>query len=76
MGQTMKKHATAMMLILGGLVLGLAQPALAQQADHVFHISVDGLRPDAITNLGALAVPNFYRMRTQGEPTRGGRWRN
>ena len=52
--------------VVGGLALGLAQPALAQPADYVFHISIDGLRPDAITNLGAAAVPNFYRMRTQG----------
>jgi len=62
----MKKYAIAMMLVFGGLVPGLAQPALAEQADYVFHISIDGLRPDAITNLGAAAVPNFYRMRTQG----------
>jgi hypothetical protein len=52
--------------LVTGLWLAAAPAAWGGNIDYVFHISVDGLRPDAITNLGALNVPNFYRMRTQG----------
>lgn len=40
--------------------------AQATNVRYVVHVSVDGLRPDVIINLGALELPNFYRMRTQG----------
>ncbi len=40
--------------------------ASAKLINHVIHISVDALRPDAITNLGPTKLPNFYRMRTEG----------
>lgn len=58
-------------LLLGGLegkvsMLGIALQPPARRAAYVIHISVDGLRPDAITALGDTNLPNFYRMRSQG----------
>lgn len=38
-------------------------------ANHLIHISVDGLRSDAITTLGAATLPNFYHLRLRGAYT-------
>ncbi len=36
------------------------------QVQYVIVISIDGLRPDAITTLGSEQVPNLYRFRNEG----------
>jgi len=48
-----------------GCVLCLSSGS-AQTVAHVFHISVDGLRPDAVTALGPSNLPHFYRLRAKG----------
>lgn len=53
----------ALLLLLG--VLG-GSVTEARLINHVIHVSVDGLRPDAVTLLGPTNVPNFYRLRTEG----------
>ena len=41
----------------------------ARQARHVIHISVDGLRSDAVTRATSKLVPNLYRFRMEGAYT-------
>lgn len=48
-------------------VLGIhPSDAFPQDADHIIHISVDGLRPDAVTALGPALCPNFHRLMVEG----------
>jgi hypothetical protein len=48
------------------VVAATASAVSAAAPEYVFHVSVDGLRPDAITTLGPASAPNFYKFRTQG----------
>jgi len=48
---------------------GRTAAANAAQFEHVIHVSVDGLRPDAIVALGPRRLPHFYRLRVEGAYT-------
>ena len=57
-------------LIVAALLTAVSvQPAAAAEPRYVIHISVDGLRSDAITTLGPAVLPNFYRLRREGAVT-------
>ena len=57
--------------LLGFIVtaFGLGCATAAAQIDHVLHISVDGLRGDAIAALGPARLPNMTRLRNEGMAT-------
>ena len=44
-------------------------PELPGPILHVLHVSVDGLRPDAIDALGPDRAPSFFRLRAEGATT-------
>ena len=48
------------------LAAGLTGKAVGAGVEHIIHISVDGLRSDAVTTLGRELAPNFYRLRDEG----------
>lgn len=62
-GRTLHRVRILAVLAISSL---LCTAASAKLVNYVIHISVDGLRPDAITNLGPANLPNFYRLRTEG----------
>ncbi|TSC76038.1 MAG: type I phosphodiesterase/nucleotide pyrophosphatase [Parcubacteria group bacterium Gr01-1014_31] len=47
----------------------MAATAVASPSAYVIYVSVDGLRPDAVTNLGPAGAPNFYRLINEGATT-------
>ncbi len=53
-------------LVISMLTLLLPAAASGNQVKYVIHVSVDGLRSDAITILGHKQAPNFYRLRAEG----------
>ncbi len=58
--------------VLSAVVLWGVGPVCAAQGQdrvYVILISVDGLRPDALTTLGEKDAPNFYRMMKEGAYT-------
>ena len=59
---------TLFFVLVAGCVSPPVQPPpeLPGPVKHVILISVDGLRSDAITNLGRQSVPNFFRLRDEG----------
>ncbi len=64
---------SALAAVLVGLVPGIepssSAVAAVPQVDHVVLVSVDGLNPDAITQLGRAGAPTFHRLVDQGAAT-------
>lgn len=59
--------AAAAAIILAAVVMSDSETSGSHPAGtHVILVSVDGLRPDAVTLLGPDELPNLYRLRTEG----------
>jgi hypothetical protein len=64
---TARNIRSATASLLSALLLGLsATLTTGAPISHVIHISIDGLRPDAILALGPANLPHFYRLRAEG----------
>jgi hypothetical protein len=61
-----KFPSTLIVALLAAQGLESVPAGAAPEIDYVIHLSMDGLRPDAITALGPVNLPNFYRLRTEG----------
>ncbi len=77
MGVLLRESNVIYILLLSAAVISSVAPdagsteaqaliALGDTVDFVVHISVDGLRSDAVTHLGPENLPNFFKMRILG----------
>ncbi len=63
----LKRKSARWSVVVLAAMLGIgAQAGWGAGIEHVFHISVDGLRPDAVTTLTDAQLPNFHRLRSEG----------
>ena len=70
----LQRPTRALSLLFGALLLPLARvSAQGPISDHVILISIDGLRSDAVFNLGPQALPNLHRLRSEGSGTENAR---
>ncbi|HEY5784047.1 MAG TPA: hypothetical protein VIT65_04660 [Microlunatus sp.] len=61
--------ATRATATLATATLAAAKSSADDPANRVVAISVDGLNPKAITELGRSGAPNFYRLMREGAST-------
>lgn len=77
MGVLLRESNVIYILLLSAAVISSVAPdagsteaqaliALGDTVDFVVHVSVDGLRSDAVTHLGPENLPNFFKMRILG----------
>ena len=61
--------AAALVAVVPGSVAAVPAVAAVPRVDHVVLVSVDGLNPDAIRQLGGRGAPTFYRLVDRGAST-------
>ena len=61
--------AAVLVGVAPAVVLPSSAAAVVPQVDHVVLVSVDGLNPDAITQLGRAGAPTFHRLMATGVST-------